>query len=77
LLESTLWNSLRVMRERSALLRRLAESQARQTAESRERYLEQAEEIDRGVGLLRELLQRTDGMPDPDGTSEYRFSSGN
>jgi two-component system, chemotaxis family, protein-glutamate methylesterase/glutaminase len=67
LLESTLWHSLRILRERSALYRRLAENAGGGLAMgSEERYLEQANEIDRGVDLLRDLLQKTDGRGDDD-----------
>jgi two-component system chemotaxis response regulator CheB len=60
-LESTLWHALRLLNERIALLRQFAGgagtgSQA--TFRASERYAEQADELERGVALLRELLQR-------------------
>lgn len=60
LLESTLWNAVRALSERSALLRRMAAPPASLPTEAASRYEENAAELDQGVALLRELLQRTD-----------------
>jgi two-component system chemotaxis response regulator CheB len=67
LLETTLWYATRALAERVGLLRQFATRQrgAGQTVLA-ERYDEQAQDLEDGVGLLRALLQRTGYRDLPD-----------
>jgi two-component system chemotaxis response regulator CheB len=65
-LETTLWQAVRVLSERVALFRQFATRQLPSSvAGMSERYAEQADELERGVTLLRDLLQRNGFWPRP------------
>ncbi len=63
-LETTLWQALRALSEREALLRRLAHQEA-STGSSR--LAEQADELAQGLKLLRQLLHRDGSLHLDDG----------
>jgi two-component system chemotaxis response regulator CheB len=54
-LETTLWQAVRTLSERASLLRRLGHQQTASGA--RPRFEDQADDLERGVDLLRQLLQ--------------------
>ena len=57
-LETALWQAVRLLGERAVLLRQFAGGTAGSAPATAARYSEQAEELEQGGSLLRELLQR-------------------
>ena len=61
-LENALWTAVRVLQERSALHRKLAEScEGRGMTATSQRYLERADEESRKANILREFLNLGQG----------------